>query len=420
MSERVTKSAPQKASGAGGWWDGANVETGNGISVIPGSRSEAAPVHIDPREVGGALADLGTMLPIVGALVVTNGLDPVAAFTLVGATYLAAGLWFRMPMPVQPIKAAAAIAVATGVSAGVVSAAGLVLGGILVVLGISGAGRWLLRIFPLPIIRGNQLGVGVLLMLAASALLASDGASAVTVGVAVAVGAALLLGGEGRVPAAILILGAGVAFSVAAGGLERLPALSPAFPRLSVPGLRDAGVALVLLVIPQIPLTLSNAVVGTSQLAGQYFGERATRVTPDGLCLSAGVANVGAGLLGGIPMCHGSSGLTAHYRMGARTAGMNVVAGVLFLSLGLLAGRSAGALLALIPTPVLAGMLAYTGLRHALLVTDRRGTELGIALAMGLVGALTRNLMLGLMVGLPLYLAFVALPRRFALRAAQP
>ena len=360
-------------------------------------------------EAGASVADLGTLLPITAALVVTNHVDPVAALALAGALFILAGLYFRVPIPVQPIKAAAAIAIATRARPEVIAAAGLVLGAILVVLAVTRAARLLVRLFPKPLIRGNQLGVGALLVIAAVALVRKPpGSDARALAVAGALLVVLVLTERARrVPVALAFVVGGVAWSLLRGASVHLVAHA-ALPGFSFPGWHAAASALTLLVIPQIPLTLGNAVVGTADLEREYYGARAARVTPEALCFSCGAANIAVGLLGGMPLCHGSSGATAYKRFGARTGAVSVFAGASLLLAGLFFGRAAFDVFALIPAPVLGALLAYTGVRHALLVTDLKGASLWIAVAMGTVGALTRNLTLGMAVGVPAYFLYAA------------
>jgi len=46
-----------------------------------------------------------------------------------------------------------------------------------------------------------------------------------------------------------------------------------------------------------------------------------------------GFANLPAGSFGAVPLCHGTGGLAAHYRFGARTGGDPVMFGILFVPL---------------------------------------------------------------------------------------
>jgi SulP family sulfate permease len=163
--------------------------------------------------------------------------------------------------------------------------------------------------------------------------------------------------------------------------------------------------ALFLLVIPQLPLTFGNAVVAVDQLEHEYFGGGAERVSPSRVCVSCAAGNIGSALLGGMPMCHGAGGLTAHYRMGARTAGMNMLLGGCLIALALFFGTQIPELLGLLPVWVLAGFLAYAGVRHALLALDLRGVPLTIAVLTGALGAAMGNL--AVTAGLALILAHI-------------
>lgn len=102
-------------------------------------------------------------------------------------------------------------------------------------------------------------------------------------------------------------------------------------------------------------------------------------------------------------MCHGAGGLTAHYRLGARTARMNVLLGGLLLGCGLFFGRQVLALFGLLPVWALSGLLAYAGIRHAFLVLDLKGGRLGLAVFAGLAGALLGNLALTALIALTIH-----------------
>ena len=158
--------------------------------------------------------------------------------------------------------------------------------------------------------------------------------------------------------------------------------------------------ALTLLVLPQIPLTFANSCLATADAAQTYFGERAKPVRPGRLATTLGSANVLAGSIGGMPVCHGAGGLTAHHSFGARTAGAPLLMGVALLILAVAAGAGLPGLLAAFPLPILAGMLAAAGVLHIRLLRDLRGGwEMSVAIAIGVVGV-SVNLALGLLLGL--------------------
>lgn len=172
---------------------------------------------------------------------------------------------------------------------------------------------------------------------------------------------------------------------------------------LSGHSLSDFPTALLLLVIPQLPLTLGNAVFATVDTARTYFGEDARRVTPRALLTTMGLSQAVAAIMGGMPICHGSSGLTAHYKLGARTGAAPLIMGLGCLVLGLFLPSSALAFLALIPQSVLGALLAFVGWHHSLLVRDLdRGEEIAVSLSIAVLSFVTRNLAIGFGVGIAL------------------
>lgn len=357
-------------------------------------------------DASGSVADLGVLAPIAGALILRNGLDAGTVLVGVGLLYLVAGFYFRVPVPVQPIKAAAAIAIARELPPETIGAAGLMLGIVLMILAATGAARALARVFALPLVRGLQLGVGLILIRTAIDL-ASPGGRVIPLAVAGAVAAALVVGARTRrsFPLALVVIVGASAWAILATGHVPPVHISIWDPTLNA-GALDLSVlmsALVLLVVPQIPLTFGNAVVAVVDLEHRYFPENARKVTASAVSYSCGVANVAAGVAGGMPMCHGSGGLTAHYRAGARSYRMNGLIGGVLLTLGLFFGSAAVGIIGLIPLSVLAGFLAFTGLFHASLVGELRRSDLAIAVLMGMIGFATTNLAISLVVGLVAY-----------------
>ena len=345
------------------------------------------------------MADLGVLVPLAAALILVNGLDAGAVLLMAGLLVVAAGLAFRIPFPVQPLKALTAVAVATELSPEVIHAAGLEIGLFLLLLSVHRIADAVARVFTKPVVRALQLGVGLLLVIAAARLVVEPpevfrGMPPSPWPVLLAVGGFVAVAWAARrgwFALALILLGAGVA----AGWVTAAPDLAaPSFhlPAMSVPPAAAFASAFVLLVIPQIPLTFGNAVVAVSDLAHEYFGPLAGAVTPSRVCLSCGLGNLAAGFLGGMPMCHGAGGLTAHVHLGARTGGMNLLLGGTLIVLGLFFAPQVPMILGLLPVWALAAFLAYAGLRHALLVADLRGWDLAVAAAAGTAGALLGNL----------------------------
>jgi MFS superfamily sulfate permease-like transporter len=395
--------------------------------------ANAAPrLAFDLQEWSGAFGDLGLLIPIVAALVIRNGFDGTSVLLVFGAAYILSALYYRLPMPVQPLKAMAAIIIAQGLGVEVVSAAGLLMAAVLLTLAATGAIGPLSRLFTRPVVRGIQAAVGLLLiktavdMATSGQVLRGHDDVYLSFGADVPVSLLLALGTAAVVtlsvwkrglPAGLIVLALGVVAGLAFGSAGMLSGLSvgPQMPSLALPGAGAFATALVVLVIPQVPLTVGNAVVACADTAHGYFGEGASRVTHRSLLTTMGLANVFAGAVGGMPVCHGSGGLTAHYRFGARTAAAGLIIGSALVALALTFGSGAVDLFGLIPYPVLGVMLGVVGVQHALLARDcRRVEEVAVVAAVALTSVALGNVAIGFAAGMALHFTLAGGQRALA------
>jgi len=189
---------------------------------------------------------------------------------------------------------------------------------------------------------------------------------------------------------------------VAVAGLPDV-ALGTGAPTFAIPDGGAFASALTALVLAQLPLTFGNSIVATADAEREYFGLRARRVTPRRLATSIGLANAFAGAAGGLPVCHGAGGATAHYKLGARTWVATAMGGSVLIALGLVFGTSLPAILQLLPPGALAGMLMFVAIQHGLLAArlDSTGDRV-IAATVGIVTLVAGNLAIGFGVGLAL------------------
>lgn len=369
------------------------------------------------REIAGALGDIGVLLPLMAGLILVSGLSAFTVFLFTGVTYLAAGLYFRLPVPVQPLKAMAAIAIAGGVGTEELAAGGIIMGVLLLFLSLTGLASQLTRLFSPWTVKGVQLAVG-LMLIKASIPFINGGGSAVwkaATGSGITGSAALLLAGASlalllffnqsrKIPAALAVLALGFTFSLFIADPTIIGSLAisgPELPSISIPARESFIAAFFLLVLPQVPVTFGNSVIATTDVAHSYFKKRAERVTPKALCASLGFANTAIGLLGGMPVCHGSGGMTAHYRLGARSGGAAVFMGALLVSLALLFGNSAVYLILMLPMPLLGAFMIYVGIEHARLVLElfEHKLSLLVAVAIGVLSFLSGNIAVGMVIG---------------------
>lgn len=370
------------------------MQTPASLSEAPSAQPSQI-IRFDRSELAGAFADLGVFVPIAVALIVTNGLSATAVLLPAGLLYVTAGLYFRLPIPVQPLKAFGAIAIAHGLGSSEIAAGALLMGAIFVSLGFSGLFERLSRLFPRPIIRGVQLSVGLLFCQLAWKLTTAPPAAFADH----ARTAYWLVGGATLVAICALafrrhhvtLLLVAIAVAAMVWGFPGPLSFGPStvdFPALNA---RAFSTAALMLVLPQLPLTFANSCLATADAANSYFGAAAAeRVTPGRLAVSLGAANLFAGLISGMPICHGAGGLTAHRSFGARSGGAPIVIGVLLLVLSIALGASLALVLTAFPLPILAGLLAVAGLLHIGLLKDlRHPAHWALAIAVGLTGLLS-------------------------------
>jgi SulP family sulfate permease len=366
-------------------------------------------LRFDHVELAGAVADLGVLVPIAVALIVKNGLTPTAVLMPAGLLYVVSGLLYRVPVPVQPLKAFGAIAIAKGLGPSEIAAGALLMGGVFVVLGVSGWLDRVAKIFPKPIIRGIQLSVGLLFCKLAWTLTTAPPAEFSEhvrptwwlLGGAVVVLVVALLLRRHNISLILVTLAAGCIVFSYHGPLALGPS-SLHVPELSLQTFTTAALALVL---PQLPLTFANACLATADVAQAYFGQAAQRVRPGRLALSLGFANLLAGGISGMPVCHGAGGMTAHRSFGARTGGAPILMGAMLLVLAFAIGASLAAVLAGFPLPILAGLLAVSGLLHTALLKDlRHPYHWALAVVVGVTGFVS-NLAVALVAALLIWWA---------------
>jgi SulP family sulfate permease len=372
----------------------------------------------DRVEFAGSLGDLGTLIPLSVALIAINGLNATAVFLMVGLFYIGAGLYYKLPIPVQPLKVVAAIAIASELDAGTIAASGYLMGAILIFIAITGLIDALAKIFTMPIVKGIQVGLGIILMIKGFQFVAKQelliGGEPVLVGgysLNMIIGfisflIVLFLLTNKRLPAAIAVILFGLVVSISQGALSVINwNIGPVPLEIFQPTADQLATALILLVIPQIPLTIGNAVMATSDASKSLFGEeKAKKSTFKALSTSMGLANLGAGVLAGMPMCHGAGGLAAHYRFGARTGGSDLMIGAIFLVIAIVFGTIAIAVLRVIPYAVLGILLIFAGLELTMLIKGiKEKKDFFVVFIIAGIAVATTNMGYAFIVGIIVY-----------------
>ncbi len=331
-------------------------------------------IRFDRRELGGALGDLGTFIPLLVGMVNRCGLQLGPALLSAGIMNVVTGLAFGIPMPVQPMKAIAAVAIAEGLNESQILAAGIITGAVILILGVTGLINWLNHAIPKSVVRGLQLALGLKLLSGGFKMIAGTDVwlawDSIGLGILCA-SLVLLLYFSKHVPGALVVFAIGLIALFAAdtdmlsktalGMNWHWPALANANDWMT--GLRRGA-------LPQIPLTLLNSVISVCALSLDLFPR--TPAAPRRVAVSVGLMNLLACPFGAMPMCHGAGGLAAQHRFGARTGGSVIMLGGAKIALAILFGGSMLLWLQAYPQSVLGVLLLFSGLELALVCRDQK------------------------------------------------
>jgi sulfate permease, SulP family len=382
-------------------------------------------LRFDRMEIAGSLGDMGTLLPIAIAMILVNGLSPMGMFFSIGIFYILSGLYYGITVPVQPMKVIGAYAIATAMTSSQIMASAALMGLFLLIIGGTNAITPIGKYTPKAVVRGVQLSTGVLLMAqgvkfmlgtskfqmlrqAAEPYLIFQHIGPLHIGVFIGIigGVLTLLLLENRkFPAGLVVVLGGIFLGLVIGTHEGFDKLKVGiyFPEIlpfGFPARADFTFALFALVLPQLPMTIGNAVIANADLSSEYFGDDSQKVTYRALTLSMALANFMSFLVGGMPLCHGAGGLAAHYRFGARTAGSNLMIGGVFLVLALFLGVHALSIVYLMPMSVLGVLLVFAGSQLAMTIIDMK-TRKDLFVVLLILGiTLASNLAAGFMLGI--------------------
>ncbi|XP_057968677.1 molybdate transporter 2-like [Malania oleifera] len=372
-------------------------------------------------ELGGSVGDLGTYIPIVLALTLVTHLDLGTTLIFTGLHNIATGLLFGIPMPVQPMKSIAAVAISQHISLPQIIAAGLSTAAFALLLGATGLMSVLYRIIPLPVVRGIQLSQGLAFAFTAIKYIRFDqdfaagksGSSRPWLGLdglvlaLSAVTFLVLVTGAGdsslsdeyssnldeptssnrsrsrlrrrlrilaKIPAALLVflLGLFICFLRDPSIFKNVD-LGPSKIGLMKITWEDWKVGFVKAAIPQIPLTILNSVIAVCKLSADLFPER--EVSARAVSVSVGAMNWIGCWFGAMPVCHGAGGLAGQFRFGGRSGASVAFLGVGKVVLGLVFGNSFVRILNQFPIGILGVLLLFAGIELAMACRDMSSKE---------------------------------------------
>lgn len=258
------------------------------------------------------------------------------------------------------MKAIAAVAIARSFTPAETASAGLFVAGAIGFLSMTGLVRWFTKVVPIPVVKGIQVGTGLSLVGSAGGLYPGNGGANWLVLLLAFLGL-LMSSTFKRVPYALIIFLLGLIAAVVWNTAPQFPGLNIWNPHAFVPSPHDFRIGVLEAGIGQLPLTTLNSVIAVAFLAEDLLPDVKTPSTT-ALGLSVAAINLVGCWFGAMPVCHGSGGLAAQYRFGARSGASIIFLGSLKLLLGLFASDVALYLFSGFPNTLLCILLIAAGL----------------------------------------------------------
>jgi len=343
------------------------------------------------NEFSGSVANFGIIFPIMAGVSLATGLHLGTMLLVCGVWYILIGVWYGVPLSVEPLKAIGALAIGYELSSVDIVTSGIIVGAVMLLLGVTGGMQWISHLIPQVIVRGIQLALGLILL--KTAVLSYGVSDPWFFGGALAL--VILCGAFAKwrnIPdfSALLLIAIACGFALVMGwivsgadaALIQLPPLlhpdlysipASAWTAAIIPGLSS-----------QLPLTITNSVLATALLVSDLYKRS---VSPNSLACSVGLMSVSSSILGGFPMCHGAGGVAAHYRFGARTGVSMVIGGVILIVFALF--LSSEAIFNFLPFGILAALLVVVSvelIRRGF--SDSEKSNIALIVCMGAVALL--------------------------------
>eukprot|EP00939_MAST-03C_sp_MAST-3C-sp1_P003347 g3347.t1 len=332
------------------------------------------------EEISGSTGDLGTFLPLLlnmAAVETAEGLGSIVfsrALFWAGFMNVFTGLVWDSPMPIQPMKTIAAVAITDGLSRGEVIGAGLSVSAIVLILGLTNLVEKINYLTPISVVRGLQVGLGITMCVKGLDMVSdptfgpTDGPNCILLGVACfAFTLFALTRTNKKIPSALVLVSVGFLTAMVKYILADDASYRSQWPvsiAVSDLSLDDIGRGFWLAGLAQLPLTCLNSVVSVCDLNNKtlFPNDTSKRISRASAAVSVGLINLVSIPFGAVPMCHGAGGLAAQYQFGARGGSSIVFLGIVKIVVAVVAGRTGSDLLEEYPGVILGVLLFFSGL----------------------------------------------------------
>jgi hypothetical protein len=357
------------------------------------------------HELAGSFGDIGTDLPLIIALIASAKLDFASVFIMFGVMQILSGLIYNLPMPMQPLKAMAVIVITQKLSAHTFYAGGIAIGILMLLITIFGFLPKLQKSIPHHVVRGIQIGLAIMLgKLALLKYIPAQGGIGIFIAFLSLI-IILFLKNHKRYPASLVIIVLGLSYSFLNifDSIDSMTVLEFNLPVFQIIEFENLWSGLILLAIPQLPLSLTNSVIATHQTISDLYPQRKIDINKIGLTYA--LTNLITPLFGGIPLCHGCGGLVGHHFFGGRTGGSVIYYGLFFLVTGIFFADIGAKLISMFPSAILGAILLVEALALLFITKDIIVTKpkFIIAIIVALIAAfIPQGFLIGIIVGISL------------------
>lgn len=345
------------------------------------------------QELAGATGDYGTLLPLAIGYIVVCGLDPTGFLVMMGIATIVTGIYFKLPMPIEPMKALAVFAIASSWEPSLIYASGIAMGIVWLFIGATGLMTWFARITPKSVVQGIQASLALLLAIEALKFIQGGWILAI-----ISIIVILAFRNNKYAPAAIILLVMGIVIMFFEGTLSAIGGPQLTLPHLVNFSIDEIWTSVVDVGFAQIPLTATNAVIATAYLIKEYFPERT--VSEKKIALNIGIMNITLPFFGGMPLCHGAGGLAGQYYFGARTGGANIMEGIIYIILGLFFAGSIVVLFKGFPGAIIGAMMIMVSIGLLKFTKDLKFERSVIPLVITVIVSLLANMAAGFVAGI--------------------
>lgn len=359
-------------------------------------------------ELSGAFGDWGTLIPFVIGYISVVGLSPGSIFLCLGITNIILGVRYNLPLPVQPQKTIASIALAQKWNSNLVISTGFGTGIVWTILGFSKKLNNIVQKIPKITVKGIQLGLS--LILGWSALLyISDNIIFGIISLAIIFAFIKFK----KIPTALILTGFGI-FLLFLYNKISLSDLLFSVPSLQfhIPNIIDLLKGMILAGIAQLFLTLTNVMIATISLMRDLFPDKSD-IDANNLAINMGAMNLMIPFIGGFPLCHGSGGVAAQYAFGARTGGSMIFEGIIEIILGLFFSNMIFSFFSQFPISIFGAMLLYVSFLLAKVSLEDFNKKTFWIIVISAIFCFILNIFIGFMIGLILFLIYRKLSKKW-------